>query len=147
MIRLLSMPTSASLALFAALALTIPASAQSTPAPSAKSAKAAPVENQCFMISQFEDWRAPDDTKMYIRVNLDEYFRIDMSGECPELTYPDPHLITVWRGTSEACGPLDWDLKVSDGVGQGSFSVPCIVKGQTRLTPAEVAAIPKKYKP
>jgi len=141
------MSTCASLALLAALVLTVPALAQSTPAPSPKSAKAAPAENQCFLINQFEDWRAPNDKMMYIRVNLDEYFRIDMSGECPELTYPDPHLITVWRGTNEVCGPLDWDLKVADGTGPGSFSVPCIVKAQTRLTPAEVAAIPKKYKP
>jgi hypothetical protein len=84
---------------------------------------------------------------MYLRVNVNEYFRIDMSGECPELTYPDAHLITVWRGSSEVCGPLDWDLKVADGSGPGSFAVPCIVKGQTRLSPAEAAAIPKKFKP
>ena len=84
---------------------------------------------------------------MYLRVNVNEYFRIDMSGECPELTYPDAHLITVWRGSSEVCGPLDWDLKVADGTGPGSFAVPCIVKNQTRLTPAEAAAIPKKFKP
>jgi hypothetical protein len=70
-----------------------------------------------------------------------------MAGECPELTYPDAHLITVWRGSNEVCGPLDWDLKVADGSGPGSFAVPCIVKGQTRLSPAEVAAIPKKFKP
>jgi len=121
-----------------------------SPAPanlSSATSKAAKPENQCFLITQFEDWRAPDDKTMYIRVNLNEYFRIGMSGECPELTYPDPHLITVWRGTNEACGPLDWDLKVADGSGPGSFAVPCIVKSQTRLTPAEVAAIPKKYKP
>jgi hypothetical protein len=84
---------------------------------------------------------------MYLRINVNEYFRIDMAGECPELTYPDAHLITVWRGSSEVCGPLDWDLKVADGSGPGTFSVPCIVKAQTRLTPAEAAAIPKKFKP
>jgi len=132
------------LALVAALALSAPVRAQ--PAPGAVS-KPATAENQCFPISQFENWRAPDDKTMYLRVNLNEYYRIDMSGECSELTAPDAHLITVWRGSSEVCGPLDWDLKVADGSGPGSFAVPCIVKGQTRLTPAEVAAIPKKFKP
>jgi hypothetical protein len=154
MFRLLSDVTFATVALVASLAagtfaLAQPAPDQS-PAPAKSSgatSKAAPAQNQCFLITQFEDWRAPDDKTMYIRVNLNEYFRIGMSGECPELTYPDPHLITVWRGTNEACGPLDWDLKVADGVGPGSFAVPCIVKSQTRLTAAEVAAIPKKYKP
>jgi hypothetical protein len=136
--------TYASLALVAALTLGPAAMAQTAPSPKPKPAAA---ENQCFPISEFENWRAPDDKTMYLRVNLNEYYRIDMSGECPELTYPDAHLITVWRGSSEVCGPLDWDLKVADGIGPGSFAVPCIVKAQTRLSPAEVAAIPKKFKP
>jgi hypothetical protein len=144
MIRSLPVNACASLGLLASLALTAPTLAQ--PAPGATS-KPAPAENQCFPISSFENWRALDNKTMYLRVNVNEYFRIDMSGECPELTYPDAHLITVWRGSSEVCGPLDWDLKVADGSGPGSFAVPCIVKGQTRLSPAEAAAIPKKFKP
>jgi len=144
MIQSLSLNTYASLALVASLALAAPALAQ--PA-SIKASKPAAPENQCFPITSFENWRAPDNKTMYLRVNVNEYFKIDMSGECPELTYPDAHLITVWRGSSEVCGPLDWDLKVADGTGPGSFAVPCIVKAQTRLTPAEAAAIPKKFKP
>jgi len=144
MIRSLPLNTCASLALFASLALAAPASAQSAPG---KTSKPAAAENQCFLISSFENWRAPDNKTMYLRVNVNEYFKIDMAGDCPELTYPDAHLITVWRGSSEVCGPLDWDLKVADGTGPGSFAVPCIVKSQTRLTPAEAAAIPKKFKP
>ncbi len=116
------------------------------PAPGA-APKPAAAENQCFPITSFENWRALDSKTMYLRVNVNEVFRIDMEGECPELTYPDAHLVTVWRGSSEVCGPLDWDLKVADGTGPGSFAVPCIVKGQTRLTSAEAAAIPKKFKP
>ncbi len=141
MIRLLPLSAVASLTL---LALATSASAQ--PAPGAP-AKPAAAENQCFPISEFQNWRALDSKTMYLRVGVNEYFRIEMSGECRELTYPDAHLITVWRGSSEVCGPLDWDLKVADGTGPGSFAVPCIVKTQTRLTPAEAAAIPKKFKP
>jgi hypothetical protein len=144
MIRSLSLNTCASLALISSLALPAPALAQAAPSATSKPAAA---ENQCFPISQFEDWRAPDNKTMYLRVNLNEYYRIDMAGECSELTFPDAHLITVWRGSNEVCGPLDWDLKVANGFGPGSFSAPCIVKGQTRLSPAEVAAIPKKFKP
>ncbi len=146
MIRPLPLYASASLTLAASLALALATSASAQSAPSVMS-KPAPAENQCFPITEFQNWRAPDNKTMYLRVSVNEYFRIDMSGECPELTYPDAHLITVWRGSSEVCGPLDWDLKVADGSGPGSFSVPCIVKSQTRLTPAEAAAIPKKFKP
>jgi hypothetical protein len=31
--------------------------------------------------------------------------------------------------------------------GPGAFRVPCIVSGMHKMTPAEVAAIPKKFKP
>jgi hypothetical protein len=146
MIRLQSLSAVASLTLLAAFPLAIGAPALAQPAPVEARKPAAP-ENQCFPITEFQNWRAADAKTMYLRVGVNDYFRIDMSGECPELTYPDAHLITVWRGSSEVCGALDWDLKVADGTGPGSFAVPCIVKNQTRLTPAEAAAIPKKFKP
>jgi hypothetical protein len=144
-----SAPHLTALALIALLSLTAigiatPASAQ--PGPDRASSPARGVD-QCFRSNDLQSWRALDDKTMYIRVNMNDYYRIEMSGECSELTSPDPHLITVVRGSNEICGPLDWDLKVADGTGPGSFAVPCIVKSQTRLTPAEVAAIPKKFKP
>ena len=103
--------------------------------------------NQCFFVNQFQQWRDVDDKTIYIRVNLNDYYRLDMAGSCPELTFPDPHLITKTRGPDTVCSALDWDLRVADGTGPGSFAVPCIVKAMTKLTPAEAAAIPKKYKP
>ena len=70
-----------------------------------------------------------------------------MAGSCPELTFPNPHLITHTFGPDEVCSAVDWDLKVADGTGPGSFATPCIVAKMTKLTPAEAAAIPKKFKP
>ena len=70
-----------------------------------------------------------------------------MAGSCPELTYPNPHLITDVHGPNTICTALDWDLRVADGTGPGSFATPCIVKTMTKLTKAEAGAIPKKYKP
>jgi hypothetical protein len=40
---------------------------------------------------------------------------------------------------------MDWDLKVSNDI--GGPAMPCIVKGQTELTPDEIAQIPPRYKP
>jgi hypothetical protein len=106
---------------------------------------------RCFSMRDFENWKAPDASTMYIRVGLNRYYRLDLSGKCPALTWPSSHLITKTRGSDQVCSGLDWDLAVSDstgGIGRGGgFRQACIVKTQTPLSAADVAAIPKKFKP
>ncbi len=121
--------------LFALAATTISAGAQ--PAP--------PSQSHCFFINQFESWRAPDPTTIYIRVQLNRYYRLELAGACPEITWPNSHLITKTRGPDTICSAVDWDLSVSQY--PGGIPTPCIVKTMTLLGPKDVAAIPKKYKP
>lgn len=102
--------------------------------------------NQCFYSNQFEGFHAINDHAFYMRVNINDIYRIDLAGSCPELTYPDIRLDTVVRGSSLICGPLDWDLRIAQN-GPGGFSTPCIVSGQTRLSKEEAAAIPRKLRP
>jgi hypothetical protein len=101
---------------------------------------------QCFSIRSFENWKAPDAKTIYIRVNLRQYYRLDLATSCPTLLSANSHLITNWRGSSWVCSALDWDLKVSDDPVRG-FASPCIVKKMTALTETEAAAIPRKFKP
>ena len=107
---------------------------------------AAPAKpDQCFRSIDYQDFRAINDHSFYIRTQINTVFRIDLAAPCTELTYPDAHLITVIRGSDYICDALDWDLKV----GEEPPSIPeaCIVSKQTRLTPAEAAAIPPKLRP
>ena len=101
--------------------------------------------NQCFFVNQFENWRAPDSRTINIRVRGSHYFRLGLGYECYPLRGPGARLITTFRGSNTICSPLDWDLRVSEGI--GSPSEPCIVKTMTELSPAEVAALPSKDKP
>lgn len=99
----------------------------------------------CFSISQYEGWRAADDKTVYIRADVSHYYRLDFAQVCSELTLPEARLIITVRGPDTICSALDLDIKVNqypDGVAQ-----PCIVKTLTELTPAEAAALPKKFKP
>jgi hypothetical protein len=100
----------------------------------------------CFHISQFQQWRAADNKTIYLRVDLSQYYRLDMSGACPLLTVPDAHLITKSRGSDLICSAIDWDISVSES-SPGAIAMSCIVQSMTKLTPAEVAAIPPKFKP
>ncbi|MGB8363709.1 MAG: DUF6491 family protein [Rhizomicrobium sp.] len=106
---------------------------------------ASPSKNQCFYINQLESWRAPDAKTIYIRVQLDNYYRLDLAGACPAIMWPGSHLITKTRGPDTVCSAVDWDLSVSEE--PHGIPEPCIVKSMTRLSPREVAAIPRKFKP
>ena len=102
--------------------------------------------DQCFRSESYQAFSPISDHAFNIRVNVNDYYRIELAGACPMLTEPDAILITQVRGSDMICGPLDWDLRVRES-GPGGFAEPCIVKSQRKLTPEEVAAIPPKEKP
>ncbi len=101
--------------------------------------------NSCFYVTQFEGWRAPDTKTIIIRTNVSRYFRLGLSHECPALKWPDAHLVMNVRGPNTICSPVDWDLKVSTN--PNGISMPCIVQTMTPMTPEEVNALPKGYRP
>lgn len=127
----------------AAMGLTV----LSAPAFAEDMARPAP---RCFSMQEFQGWKAPDARTIYIRVGVNDFYRLDLSAPCQSLLYPDSHLITKVRGSDQVCSGVDWDLSVSDSSGMtrgAGFKEACIVKTQTPLSPAEVAQIPKKFKP
>jgi len=105
-----------------------------------------PPQRECFPINQLQGWKAPDNKTIYIRVNMNQYFRLDLAGTCAMLTMPDSHLITRARGSDTICSAIDWDISVSESP-PDAIPEACIVKQMTPLTPQEVSAIPPKFKP
>ena len=101
-------------------------------------------KNECFLTSQLDNWRAAGDRTIYIKTRANRYYRLDMSARCPALTFPSPVMVNTFRGSS-ICSPLDWDIRISQG--PGSIAMSCTVSKMTRLSPAEVAALPKGQKP
>jgi Family of unknown function (DUF6491) len=100
---------------------------------------------RCFLSNQFENWKSPDPKTIYIRVNMHQYYRLDLANECHALSSPGAFLVTKIHGSSSICTALDWDLHVSRTWDIAPEA--CIVKKMTELTPEEVAAIPPKFKP
>lgn len=108
----------------------------------------AQAQSSCFNMRDFQNWKAPDAKTIYIRVNVNRFYRLDLEGACAELMWPDAHLITKTRGTDFVCRPVDWDLAVSNASNRGMrMAEHCIVKTMTPLTDAEAEAIPPKFRP
>ena len=111
---------------------------------------AAQPAKSCFYMRNFQTWKAPDAKTLYIRVNTNDFYRLDLAADCSMLLRPGIHLITKSRGSDNVCDALDWDLSVADSTGFNRMGGPrqaCIVKKMTALSDADVAAIPKGFKP
>lgn len=121
----------------AALGFAAPALAATTPAKPNTT-------GNCFQAHDWEDWRGSDPNTIYVRVHVRDFYKIELSAGSNMVTDPTNHLITDIRGSNWICSPLDLDMKISDGHG---VVVPLIAKSITKLTPEQVAAIPKKDLP
>lgn len=99
----------------------------------------------CFSPQQFNGWRAANASTLYIRADVNRYYRIDLARECSVLASPDAQLILNVQGGSMICSAANVLLKASEpflGIPE-----PCFVKDMTELSPAEVAAIPPAQRP
>ena len=113
----------------------------------------------CFYITQWQGWKAPNANTIYLGVNLHDVYRVDLSAGSPELLWPDVHLLSYVRGSNSICSAIDLQLYVVEDNGAGfrvtgvgfadgnGFREPLIARKLTKLTPEEIAAIPKKYRP
>ena len=94
----------------------------------------------CFLTRDVRNHTVADDHTMYIDVGGRAVYRVDMNNNClAAATSSDPYVLRDHAGTGRICHKLDFDVAV-----QGNR---CIVDSVTRLTPAEVAALPRKVRP
>lgn len=98
--------------------------------------------NQCFRIHDVQNSVQVSETQLNILTNDHRYIRLDTTGRCFDPPFNDYYVLNV-RGADIVCSPIDVDLSA----GPPGFKTPCIVDRLTQLTPAEVAALPKKEKP
>ena len=99
----------------------------------------------CFPANDWQGWASPSPTVIYIRVLLNDVYRLDLSAGSWRLQDPAVHLVNRVRGAAWICGPLDFDLELADD--QGVMRQGLIVKSMQRLTSDEVKAIPAKFRP
>ena len=118
-------------------------------APLAQAAPEAPAKskggNNCFASNNWNGWTvAPGGDALYLRVNLRDYYRVDLTPGTRARKGANEFLVNEVRGSNWICSHLDLDLMISDNLG---FRQPLIATSLRKLTPEEVAAIPKKDLP
>jgi hypothetical protein len=101
-------------------------------------------QNACFNVRMIDNFNAPDESTVYIRVNVNEIYRLKLFAPCPNVNWDQRIALQNRSGSSWICSPLDAELLVGDpGVGPQR----CPISEMHKLTPAEAAALPKKSRP
>jgi hypothetical protein len=121
----------------AVVALLMPATAGAAP-------EQAPTR-ACFLSRNWQGWSAPRDSNiLYLRVRPNDIYRVELTPGARVRRYSGDFLVNQVRGSSWICSALDLDLALSDYNG---FSRPLIATDLRKLTPEEVAAIPREDMP
>lgn len=98
---------------------------------------------QCFLSSNVQNFSAPNSRTVYIRVGVDEIWRLDLMSECLDLPFRQHLGFERTGGDPWICQPIQATI-VSREAG---IPQRCPVTAMHRLTPDEVAALPKALRP
>ena len=139
------MKTLAPAAFALAAVLALDASAQ--PASTQPPAKPAKTAQACFWRRNIDGFAAADDTKLYVRANINDVYELKLFAHCLDLDWVH-HVALDSFGAFEPMiceGPNPGiDVVVRDiGIGR----MRCPITGVRKLTPPEIAALPKQARP
>ncbi len=103
-------------------------------------AQAAQDDSSCFLTRDIRNHTVGDDHTLYFDLDGRSVWRAEMSNNClAGAVSSDPIVLRDQAGTGRICRKIDLDV--------GVRGTRCIVKSLSKLTPAEVAALPKKLRP
>jgi hypothetical protein len=104
-----------------------------------------PDKQNCFVTNSWQGWSAPGNSDfIYLRVGVRDIYRVDLTPGSHVRKDADRFLVSQVRGSNWICSPIDLDLTLSDHHG---YREPLIARAMRKLTPEEVAAIPRKDLP
>jgi hypothetical protein len=99
--------------------------------------------DQCFLSSDVNGFRASDESTLYLRAGVNDVYRLDLMTHCLDLTFRDAIGLESTPGNPWICSPLDATVIYrNNGIAQR-----CPVSALHKLTPAELAALPKRDRP
>ena len=133
----------------AASAVTATGAATETPSPlGASPAKGTGLpQGQCFRSRDIRNHTVLDrDTMLISTTDRKAVYRVTMAGGClAGALSSDPIVTRNPPGSDIICKPIDMDIAIMQG--GGGFKSQCIVESIVKLSPEQVAAIPRRSKP
>lgn len=126
------------------LTLTLGACATYPPAGTPPASYARMSSGDCFSTTEWRGWASPSDDVLYLRVNNNRYYRVDLLPGSGPLDRGGQFLINTVRGSSRVCSAIDLDLKIASTAG---ITTPLFPRAIRRLTAPEVAALPPNARP
>ncbi|WP_296599382.1 DUF6491 family protein [Phenylobacterium sp.] len=99
---------------------------------------------QCFRSADIRNHTIADKDTLLLSVNGKATYRVTMNGAClAGAMSSDPIITRSPPGSPIICKPIDMDI----AIGRNGFSSHCIVDSIVKMSPEEVAALPKKLRP
>ena len=99
---------------------------------------------QCFFTRNITNFTVTGDEKtLYLRVSGAEVYRVDLSEQCSGLAFKERIELKSYNRSPTICSAQEIDPKLYEH----GATIPCFVSGLHRMTPEEIAAIPKKFRP
>jgi hypothetical protein len=105
----------------------------------ALSASAQSKDGQCVRTQFLRNHTIGDDHTLYFDYNGRDVVKLTTGGNCLAAATSSDPLVLKDRSGGQLCKPIDWDIRVR--------GTPCIITGMSKLTPAEIAALPKGKRP
>jgi hypothetical protein len=105
--------------------------------------QAAAKPSQCFVRRNINGFSAPNDRTVYIRVGVSDVWRLDLMTDCTGLSFRQNFGLEARPATAWICSPLDATVIVR----QTGMNQRCPVTAMHKLTPDEIAALPKRDRP
>lgn len=97
---------------------------------------------QCFWTRNADSFAAADEHTLNVRVGVRDVYQFEMLGPCPDIDW-NQRLALVSRGGSTICTGMDAEVVTHSPIGPQR----CAVRGVRKLTPEEIAALPRRAKP
>jgi len=129
------MRTHVALAAAAAALLALSATAASAKSPDGP-------QRQCFWTRNADGFAAADEHTLNVRVGVRDVYQFEMFAPCPDIDW-NQRIALVSRGGSTICTGMDAEVVTHSPIGPQR----CAVRSVRKLTPEEIAALPRRAKP
>lgn len=99
---------------------------------------------QCIRSHDIRNHTIADRSTLLLSGRDKSTYRVTVTGNClAGATSSDPIITRNPPGSDIICKPIDMDI----GISRSGFESQCLVQSIVKLTPEQVAALPKKLRP